>query len=111
MTNAQHLIENIIMGMESRIEINSDINTKYTSCTLEEAKEMAEHIVYSLYDGLLPKDVEKMKDRVEVVRCKDCKYNKRIVKLCGIDYVDCKKAPAYQHLEHFCSDGERRTDD
>lgn len=58
MTNAQHLIENIIMGMESGIEITSDINTNYTSCTLDEAKEMAEHIVYSLYGGLFPNDIE-----------------------------------------------------
>lgn len=57
MTNAQHLIENVIVAMENGMEINSDINTEYTNCTLDEVKEMAEHIVYSLYGGLFPKDV------------------------------------------------------
>ena len=32
----------------------NDRNEEYTGCTAEEAYEMAQHIVYSLYEGKLP---------------------------------------------------------
>lgn len=58
MTDAQHLIENAIMALQRGKEFQKDINTEFTYCTIAEAKNMAQHIVYSLYDGLFPDDVD-----------------------------------------------------
>lgn len=58
MTNAQHLIENAIMALQRREEHDADINAQYTQCTIAESDEMATQIVYGLYDGLFPDDID-----------------------------------------------------
>ena len=47
-------------------------------------------------------------DVVEVVRCKDCKYNETTIKETGA--ILCRKhvAALYMGNDHYCSYGERR---
>ena len=54
MTNAEHLIENAIFALKEGKFLTEDVNAEYTGCTVEEAYAMAQHIVYSLYDGKFP---------------------------------------------------------
>lgn len=58
MTNAQHLVENAIYDLCRGRKHDADINAEYTQCTIEEANEMAQHIVYSLYDGIFPDEID-----------------------------------------------------
>lgn len=51
-------------------------------------------------------------DAVEVVRCKDCKYNKGTkVWLDGDVTIDCDNGMGYPPPDWFCADGERREQD
>ena len=56
---------------------------------------------------LLPDDI------VEVVRCKDCKYCDKYTKWNNEEYLGCSwNGEVYEvEAEHYCSYGERRTDD
>lgn len=56
MSNAEHLIENAILALKRHEPFDEDINAEYTKCTVEEAYEMAVHIVYTLYEGKFPED-------------------------------------------------------
>lgn len=56
MLNAEHLIENAIFALKAGKVLTEDINAQYTGCTVEEANVMAQHIVYSLYDGKFPEE-------------------------------------------------------
>lgn len=58
MTNAQHLAENAVYALYQGKKHDRDINAEYTRCTVEEANEMAQHIVYSLYDGIFPDEID-----------------------------------------------------
>lgn len=60
MTDAEHLIENVIHAMyENRVD--EELNTRYnqemmknTGIKRDDLYSMAQHIVYSLYEGLNP---------------------------------------------------------
>ena len=63
MSNAEHLIENVIFGMKNgkhaeevlKEQSNIDmLNDKHTSISAEEVIRIACHVVYSLYDGQFP---------------------------------------------------------
>ncbi len=66
MSNAEHLIENLILGMRDG-KLAADIleestnldmlNDAYTGITATEAVEIACHVVYGLYDGKFPNDI------------------------------------------------------
>ena len=63
MTNAQHLIENAIMHLcRTGKLLEADVNESHCSCTLEDANDMAQHIVWSLYNGLSPNDVDRLQE-------------------------------------------------
>ena len=66
MTNAEHLIENLILGMRDGrtpkdiLEEQSNLDMlydEYTGITADEAIGIAAHVVYGLYDGEFPKDI------------------------------------------------------
>ena len=60
-------------------------------------------------------------DAVEVVRCRDCKFSRELVNLEKMIYLDncracvCPEASQDGYMivfpEHYCSYGERRTDE
>ena len=63
MSNAEHLVENVIFGMKSgkhadeilKEQSNIDmLNDKHTSISADEVVRIACHVVYSLYDGKFP---------------------------------------------------------
>ena len=60
MSDAEHLIENVILAMyENRVdeELNTWYNKKMfenTGIKPDDLYQMAQHIVYSLYDGINP---------------------------------------------------------
>lgn len=62
MTCAEHLIENAIIALAKNKSFDNDINAESTCCTTEEAYEMAQHVVYSLYDGKFPEGLYSLKD-------------------------------------------------
>ena len=68
MTCAEHLIENKIYGLKNygfdRMKENRDLNAEYTYCSDDEAFDMAVHVVYTLYNGLFP---EQLDDLIEVL--------------------------------------------
>ena len=66
MSNAEHLIENLILGMKDGRTLLSIIEEpgnkimledKSTGITSDEAIAIAGHVVYGLYDGEFPKDI------------------------------------------------------
>lgn len=66
MSNAEHLIENLILGMKDGrmpMDILEESGNKmmledeFTGITSDEAIAIACHVVYGLYDGNFPKDV------------------------------------------------------
>ena len=63
MSNAEHLVENVIFGMKSGKEIDdilkeptniAMLNDKHTNISADEVVRIACHVVYSLYDGKFP---------------------------------------------------------
>ena len=63
MTNAQHLIENAIMHLcRTGKLLEADVNESHCSCTLEDVNDMAQHIIWSLYNGLSPNDVDRLQE-------------------------------------------------
>lgn len=64
MTCAQHLIENAIYSKINGRDHSVDQNSEYTKCTIEEANEMAEHILYSLYNGMSPEDLNDLEEEI-----------------------------------------------
>lgn len=65
MSNAEHLVENLIMGMKDGrpadeiilYKENQDmLNDIHTGITGDEAVRIACHVVWSLYDGRFPED-------------------------------------------------------
>lgn len=81
MTNAQHLIENAIMHLcRTGKLLETDVNESHCSCTLEDANDMAQHIVWSLYNGLSPNDVDRLQEERDAAisaierTCKYCKH-------------------------------------
>lgn len=65
----------------------------------------------TLMDWEVKELIDKMPtiDAVEVVRCKDCKYNKGTkVWLDGDVTIDCDNGMGYPPPDWFCADGERR---
>lgn len=63
MTNAQHLIENAIMHLcRTGKLLETDVNELHCSCTLKDANDMAQHIIWSLYNGLFPNDVDRLQE-------------------------------------------------
>lgn len=63
MSNAEHLVENLIMGMKDgrhandiiKDQTNQDmLNDIHTGITGDEAVGIACHVVWSLYDGRFP---------------------------------------------------------
>lgn len=73
MSDAEHLIENVIHAMyEDRVdeELNAPYNKimfKNTGIKPDDLYQMAQHIVYSLYDGINPfsEEWERMQMRIE----------------------------------------------
>lgn len=66
MTNAEHLIENLILGMKDGkrpidiLEEKSNLDMlcdEDTGINFDEAIAIACHVVYGLYDGKFPKDI------------------------------------------------------
>ena len=66
MSNAEHLIENLILGMRDGrmpMDILEESGNKmmledeFTGITTDEAIAIAGHVVYGLYDGEFPKDI------------------------------------------------------
>lgn len=88
MTNAQHLIENAIMHLcRTGKLLEADVNESHCSCTLAEANDMAQHIVWSLYNGLSPNDVDRLQEERDAAVadikpfCSNCRYfNQDIMK-------------------------------
>lgn len=65
MSSAEHLIENLILGMKRGRDIDDILaepcnvyNLSDTSLTAEDAVRIACHVVYTLYDGKFPRGVE-----------------------------------------------------
>lgn len=63
MSNAEHLVENVIFGMKRGKEIDdilkepiniAMLNDEHTSISADEVVRIACHVVYSLYDGKFP---------------------------------------------------------
>lgn len=63
MSNAEHLVENVIFGMKNGKEIDdiltepgnvAMLNDIHTSISADEVVRIACHVVYSLYDGKFP---------------------------------------------------------
>ena len=63
MSNAEHLVENVIFGMKSGKHADDIINEPgnvamlndiHTSISADEVVRIACHVVYSLYDGKFP---------------------------------------------------------
>ena len=51
-------------------------------------------------------------DRVDVVRCGDCRWGKPYGKLIGCENENCGHSPAsLVDADWFCADGERRDED
>ena len=66
MSNAEHLIENLILGMKDGkmpmdiLEESGNLmmlEDEFTGITSDEAIAIACHVVYGLYDGKFPKDI------------------------------------------------------
>ena len=58
------------------------------------------------------KNVVYTSERVDVVRCGQCKWDKPYGKLIGCDNENCGHSPAsLVDVDWFCADGERRNDD
>lgn len=103
MTNAEHLIENAIFNLKKCKSFDNDyedINADHTSCTIPEVLDMAQHIVYSLYDGIFPDEIDNYE---KVVRCKDCIYfNKKSYQCSTIKQT----VPTY----FYCAAGHNKKD-
>lgn len=61
MSNAEHLIENVIFALKRGEDVNNVLDSPANKMMLESTGiekqdiiAMAEHVVYSLYDGQLP---------------------------------------------------------
>ncbi len=64
MSNAEHLIESAILAMEKGENVEAKLNSKWfkpqidsinkNGITAEDFYRMAQHIVYSMYDGVYP---------------------------------------------------------
>lgn len=68
MSNAEHLIENAIIALRDNRDIESELNKDYnqkmmalTGIRQSDLVRMAEHVVYSLYDGIFPGDCISLK--------------------------------------------------
>ena len=75
-----------------------------------EASEEARHILVEFADDLLAE----LKEKVEVVRCKDCKYWELCDEEDGISYGQCMHPSCvisntvFLNEDWYCADGERK---
>lgn len=70
MTNAEHLIENLILGMKEGRDPRDILEDKcnvwnLSDCSMskDEAVAVACHVVYTLYDGIFPAGVDKTRGK------------------------------------------------
>lgn len=62
--------------------------------------------------GMSVENVVYASDRVDVVRCGECRWGKPYGKLIGCENENCGHSPAsLVDADWFCADGERRDED
>ena len=114
MTCAEHLIENAIIALAKNKSFDNDINAESTSCTTEEAYEMAQHVVYSLYDGKFPEGLYSLKDcqlrslqKEKEATPKEYLETERLLKLLEDKISDYKDMVRYESKHGSVSDVEK----
>jgi len=109
MSNAEHLIENAIYALQRGEDVLSeldhfpnDVMLKETGIDKYDTMMMANHVVYSLYDGLFPDD-----DKEKVVYCKNCKHRDPEDKKCDCGELERAGCVFRVADDYFCAHGER----
>lgn len=80
-----------------------DVVNKEKYETSQEVRE----ILVEFADDLLAE----LKERLEVVRCKDCKYSKHLKQYPKVSTLKCTLTDAVYLADDFCSYGERKNED
>ena len=114
MTCAEHLIENAIIALAKNKSFDNDINAESTSCTTEEAYEMAQHVVYTLYDGKFPEGLYSLRNcqlrssqKEEKTISEKHLETERILKLLEDKISDYKDMVRYENKHGSVSDVEK----